>query len=54
MLLVVVFVALPPLYVGGKGAGLETGGVFDGPEVGATSYQLDGHELTHPGSLEVW
>ena len=24
------------------------------PEVGATSSQLDGHESTHPGALEVW
>ena len=32
MVLVVVFVALPPVSVGGRGVGLETGGVFDGPE----------------------
>ena len=30
MVLVVVLVALPPVFVGGRGAGLETGGVFDG------------------------
>ena len=31
MVLVVVFVALPPVSVGGRGASLDTGGVFDGP-----------------------
>ena len=31
MVLVVVFVALPPVSVGGRGAGPETRGVFDGP-----------------------
>ena len=31
MVLVVVLVALPPVSVGGRGVGLETRGVFDGP-----------------------
>ena len=31
MVLVVVLVALPPVSVGGRGVGLEMGGVFDGP-----------------------
>ena len=31
VVLVVAFVALPPVSIGGRGAGLETGGVFDGP-----------------------
>ena len=31
MVLVVVFVALPLDFVGGRGVGLEIGGVFDGP-----------------------
>ena len=31
MVLVVVFVALPPVSVGGRGEGLKMGGVFDGP-----------------------
>ena len=31
MVLVVVFVALPPVSIGGRGAVLETRGVFDGP-----------------------
>ena len=31
MVLIVVLVAFPPVFVGGRGAGLETGGVFDGP-----------------------
>ena len=53
MVLVMVFVALPPVSVGGRGSGLEIGGVFDGSEVGATSSQLDGNDSTHPGALEV-
>ena len=31
VVLVVAFVAFPLVFVGGRGAGLETGGVFDGP-----------------------
>ena len=30
VVLVVVFVALPPVSIGGRGEGLEMGGVFDG------------------------
>ena len=40
MVLVVVFVALPPVSVGGRGAGLEMVGVFDVPggRVGGSRY----------------
>ena len=31
MVLVVVFVALSPVSVGGRGVGLETRGIYDGP-----------------------
>ena len=31
VVLVVAFVALPPVFVGGRGVGLETVGLFDGP-----------------------
>ena len=31
MVMVMAFMALPLVFVGGRGAGLETGGVFDGP-----------------------
>ena len=47
MVLVVVFVALPPVSVGGRGAGLETGGVFDGP-----GGRVDGSRY-HIGSSSV-
>ena len=47
MVLVVVFVALPPVSVGGRGVGLETVGVFDGTggRVGGLRY--------HTGSPSV-
>ena len=47
MVLVVVFVALPPISIGGKGVGLEMVGVFDGPggRVGGSRY--------HTGSPSV-
>ena len=53
MVLVVDFAALPRVSIGGRGAGLEIGGVFHGPRVGVTSSQLDGHESTHLGASEV-
>ena len=53
MVLVVVFVALPLVSVGGRGVGVEMGVVFVDLEVGATSSQLNGHESTHPRALEV-
>ena len=31
MVLVVALVSFPPIYIGGRGACLKTGGVFDGP-----------------------
>ena len=31
MVLVVALVSLPPIFVGGRGEGMEIGGVFDGP-----------------------
>ena len=54
MVLVVALVSLPPVSVGGRGEGLETGGYLMDLEVGATSSQLDGHGSTHRGALEVW
>ena len=47
MVLVVVFVALPPVSVGGRGVGLDMVGVFDGPggRVGGSRY--------HTGSPSV-
>ena len=51
MVLVVVFVALPPVFVGGRGVSLES--LMD-LEVGATSSQLARHESTHLGASELW
>ena len=47
MVLVVVFVSFPPVSAGGRGVGLETVGVFDGPRgrVGGSRY--------HTGSRSV-
>ena len=47
MVLVVVFVAFPPVFVGGRGAGLETRGVSNGPggRLGGSRY--------HTGSPSV-
>ena len=53
MVLVVVFVALPAVSVGGRGAGLETRGSLMDLEVGATSSQLSGSKSTHLGVSEA-
>ena len=53
MVLVVVLVAFPLVSVGGRGASMEMGGVFDGPEIGAMSSHLVGHESTHLRASKV-
>ena len=42
MVLVMVFVAFPPVSVGGRGVGLKTVGLFDGPggRVGGSRYHI--------------
>ena len=54
MVLVIALVALPPVSIGGRGAGLEMGGVFVGPGGSATSSQFDGHDSIHIEASEVW
>ena len=53
MVLVVVLVALPPVSIGGRGAGLEMVGVFDGPRgrVGGSRYHIGSPSVKSRGLM---